>query len=64
MGDLRFTGPGWTLLNRDVNTIPEFIKARLAAGLTHCGVIYADSNPRRHYRTRSRQDAFCGHCRR
>jgi hypothetical protein len=34
---------GWTLVTRDVNTIPEFIKARLAAGLTHGGVIYADS---------------------
>ena len=26
-----------------MNTIPETIKARLAAGLTHGGVIYADS---------------------
>lgn len=34
---------GWTLVTRDVNTIPEFVKARLAAGLTHGGVIYADS---------------------
>jgi hypothetical protein len=34
---------GWTLVSRDVNTIPEFVKARLAAGLTHAGVIYADS---------------------
>jgi hypothetical protein len=34
---------GWTLVSRDVNTIPEFVKARLAAGLTHGGVIYADS---------------------
>ena len=34
---------GWTLVSRDVNTLPEFIKARLAAGLTHGGVIYADS---------------------
>jgi hypothetical protein len=32
----------WTLVSRDVNTIPEFIKARLAVGLTHGGVIYAD----------------------
>lgn len=36
-------GEGWTLVSRDVNTIPEFVKARLAAGLTHGGVIYADS---------------------
>jgi hypothetical protein len=34
---------GRTLVSRDVNTIPEFVKARLAAGLTHGGVIYADS---------------------
>ena len=34
---------GFTLITRDVNTIPEFVKARLAAGLTHGGVIYADS---------------------
>jgi hypothetical protein len=34
---------GWTLVSRDVNTVPEFVKARLAAGLTHGGVIYADS---------------------
>ncbi len=33
----------WVLVTRDVNTIPEFVKARLAAGLTHGGVIYADS---------------------
>jgi len=33
----------WTLVSRDVNTMPEFIKARLAAGLTPGGVIYADS---------------------
>ena len=34
---------GWTLVSRDVNTIPHFVKARLAAGMTHGGVIYADS---------------------
>jgi hypothetical protein len=34
---------GRTLVSRDVNTIPHFVKARLAAGLTHGGVIYADS---------------------
>ena len=34
---------GWTLVSRDVNTIPEFVKAPLAVGLTHAGVIYADS---------------------
>lgn len=34
---------GWALVSRDVNTIPEFIKARLAAGLTHGGIIYVDS---------------------
>ena len=34
---------GRTLVSRDVNTIPEFVKSRLAAGLTHGGVIYADS---------------------
>jgi len=34
---------GWTLVSRDVNTIPEFVKARLAAGLTQGGVISADS---------------------
>jgi hypothetical protein len=34
---------GWTLVTRDVNTIPETVKARLAPGLTHGGVIYADS---------------------
>jgi hypothetical protein len=34
---------GWTLVSRDVNSLPEFVKARLAAGLTHGGVIYADS---------------------
>jgi hypothetical protein len=34
---------GWALVSRDVNTIPEFVKARLAAGLTHGGLIYADS---------------------
>jgi hypothetical protein len=34
---------GWTLVSCDVNTIPGFIKARLAAGLTHGGVLYADS---------------------
>ena len=32
-----------TLVTRDVNTIPEVVKARLHAGLTHGGVIYADS---------------------
>jgi hypothetical protein len=30
-------------LARDVNTVPEILKARLAAGMTHGGVIYADS---------------------
>jgi hypothetical protein len=34
---------GWTLVTRDVNSIPEFVKARVASGLTHGGVIYADS---------------------
>jgi hypothetical protein len=34
---------GRTLVSRDVNTLPEFVKARLAEGLTHGGVIYADS---------------------
>lgn len=34
---------GRTLVSRDVNTVPEFVKSRLAAGLTHGGVIYADS---------------------
>jgi hypothetical protein len=34
---------GWTLVSRDVNTLPHFVKARLAAGLTHGGVVYADS---------------------
>ena len=32
-----------TLISRDVNTLPETVKARLAAGFTHGGVIYADS---------------------
>jgi hypothetical protein len=34
---------GWTLVSRDVNTTPEYIEARLAEGLTHGGVIDADS---------------------
>jgi hypothetical protein len=32
-----------TLITRDVNTVPEAVKARMAAGLAHGGVIYADS---------------------
>jgi len=32
-----------TLLTRDVNTVPMHANARLAAGQTHGGVIYADS---------------------
>jgi len=32
-----------TLVTRDVNTVPGFVVARLAAGLTHGGIIYADS---------------------
>ena len=32
-----------TLVTRDVNTVPGFVAARLAAGQTHGGVIYADS---------------------
>ncbi len=34
---------GGTLVTRDVNTIPEFARARLAAGLTHGGILYVDS---------------------
>ena len=32
-----------TLVTRDVNTIPETLKARLAVGMPHGGVSYADS---------------------
>jgi len=45
---------GWTLVTRDVNTIPETVKARLAAGLTHGGVIYADSKRLRQSDVRGR----------
>ena len=31
------------LVTRDVNTMPGHTKARIAAGKTHAGVIYADS---------------------
>jgi hypothetical protein len=32
-----------TLVTRDVNTVPVHVKARLANGQTHGGVIYVDS---------------------
>lgn len=38
-----------TLLTRDVNSVPAHVNARLAAGLTHGGVIYLDS--KRHRQT-------------
>jgi hypothetical protein len=34
---------GRTLLTRDANSIPRHVKARLALGQTHGGVIYVDS---------------------
>ncbi len=34
---------GRVLVTRDVNTVPGHCKARLAAGKTFAGVIYADS---------------------
>jgi hypothetical protein len=35
-----------TLLTRDVNSIPDFLKARLAAGKTHGGVLYVSNRYR------------------
>lgn len=32
-----------TLVTRDVNSVPKHVAARLAAGLTHGGIIYVDS---------------------
>ena len=36
-----------TLLTRDVNSIPGHANARLAAGLTHGGIMYVDSKRHR-----------------
>jgi hypothetical protein len=35
-----------TLLTRDVNSIPDFLKERLREGKTHGGVIYVSNNIR------------------
>jgi hypothetical protein len=40
------------MITRDVNTMPGHAKARVAAGKTHAGVIYADSKKLRQTDTR------------
>ena len=42
------------LVTRDVNTMPGHTKARVAAGKTHAGVIYADSKKLRQTNCRQR----------
>jgi hypothetical protein len=41
-----------TLVTRDVNTVPVHVRARLASGHTHGGVIYVDSRRLRQTDTR------------
>lgn len=36
-------GENLTLVTRDVNSVPLHVRQRLQAGLSHAGVIYADS---------------------